>query len=166
MDGSRRSSSIHPIETAPISTISGNPGSSGSKDNKKKRISFLIALRKFVVIFAIFLLTLILLIQTFQCLRKYFSNPTYIATDVVPQSEAEFPAITICPEGNSYKDEVLWVSQDSYDWQNRYKSDVFGRIIIDISFQLKCLHCLLETRNQRLERIQKWTLTNGEMEKQ
>ena len=65
--------------------------------------------KKFVVFFALFLLTLILMIQTYQCLKKYFSNPTYIATDVVAQNKAEFPAITICPEGNSYKAEALLV---------------------------------------------------------
>ena len=36
--------------------------------------------------------------QTYQCLRKYFSFPTYVETHIVDQQLASFMAITICAE--------------------------------------------------------------------
>lgn len=41
-------------------------------------------------------------------MRKYFSKPTYVSTKVVEQHEADFPEITVCPDGSdSYKFEAL-----------------------------------------------------------
>ena len=34
-------------------------------------------------------------------------GPTYISSAIVPQKEAEFPAMTVCPESRKYKVEVL-----------------------------------------------------------
>jgi hypothetical protein len=34
-------------------------------------------------------------------------GPTYISSDFVNQKDAEFPAITVCPESNGYKLDVL-----------------------------------------------------------
>ncbi len=33
-----------------------------------------------------------------QCLEKFLAFPTYISSEVVDQSEAEFPALTVCPD--------------------------------------------------------------------
>ena len=34
-------------------------------------------------------------------------GPTYISSDIVAQEEAEFPAMTVCPESTKYKENVL-----------------------------------------------------------
>ena len=34
-------------------------------------------------------------------------GPTYISSDIVAQKEAEFPAMTVCPESTKYKENVL-----------------------------------------------------------
>ena len=34
-------------------------------------------------------------------------GPTYISSDIVAQKDASFPAMTICPEGGGYKEDVL-----------------------------------------------------------
>merc|ERR1719357_1118055 len=49
------------------------------------------------------------MIQVFMCLEKYFSVPTYISSYITDQNKADFPEITFCKEGNSYKQNVLRV---------------------------------------------------------
>ena len=34
-------------------------------------------------------------------------GPTYISSDIVAQKEAEFPAMTACPESTKYKENIL-----------------------------------------------------------
>ena len=34
-------------------------------------------------------------------------DPTYISSEIVPQKQAEFPAMTVCAETEKYKEEVL-----------------------------------------------------------
>ena len=34
-------------------------------------------------------------------------GPTYISSGILPQNEAEFPAVTACPISNGYKEDVL-----------------------------------------------------------
>ena len=52
-------------------------------------------------------LVALLTIQVIRCFEKYFGYPTYVSTKIVEQASAEFPAITICPEKNGYKEDVL-----------------------------------------------------------
>ena len=52
-------------------------------------------------------LVALLIIQVIRCFEKYFGYPTYVSTKIVHQASAEFPAITICPEKNGYKEDVL-----------------------------------------------------------
>lgn len=59
----------------------------------------------------LFVLVTILLVQITQLMVKYNEAPTYVTTDIVEQREAAFPAITICPEGDKYKSDVLKVSR-------------------------------------------------------
>ena len=40
---------------------------------------------------------------------KYADEPTYISSRIVDQWEADFPAITVCPEYNGLKSNVLQV---------------------------------------------------------
>ena len=57
--------------------------------------------------FLISVLLALLTIQVIRCFEKYFGYPTYVSTKIVDQASAEFPAITICPEKNGYKEDVL-----------------------------------------------------------
>ena len=57
--------------------------------------------------FLISVLLALLTIQVIRCFEKYFGYPTYVSTKIVHQALAEFPAITICPEKNGYKEDVL-----------------------------------------------------------
>ena len=45
-----------------------------------------------------------------NCLVIYNSWPTYTKVTVVPQNEAKYPAITICPLLDGYKEKILQVS--------------------------------------------------------
>jgi len=44
-------------------------------------------------------------------LFRYLDIPTYISTRIVSQNAAEFPALTVCPDGTSYKEDVLQVRE-------------------------------------------------------
>ena len=46
-----------------------------------------------------------------RCLEKYWDVPTYISSRIVDQMEADFPAITVCPSWNGYKQDVLMVKK-------------------------------------------------------
>ena len=42
----------------------------------------------------------------------YYNNwPIYTSTEVIPQQEAQFPAVTFCNQANGYKENVLKVSK-------------------------------------------------------
>ena len=64
-----------------------------------------------------------MLFQTVQCVIKYMQGPTYISSEIVPQKEAGFPAMTVCPVSSSkgYKVEVLREngieSYKKYNWK-------------------------------------------------
>ena len=53
--------------------------------------------------------TLICLVFFLDTRYSYIEGPTYVSTDIVPQSKAVFPAMTVCPEGGAYKKEALKV---------------------------------------------------------
>ena len=57
-----------------------------------------------------------------RCLIKYAEEPTYISSRIVDQWEADFPAITVCPEYNGLKEDVLQVrlSCKNYYMMNSY----------------------------------------------
>ena len=42
-----------------------------------------------------------------QCVQKFLQGPTYMSSEIVPQKEAEFPAMTVCPQTKEYKEDVL-----------------------------------------------------------
>ena len=52
--------------------------------------------------------------QTIQCLIKYWDFPTYISSQIVGQGEADFPAITVCPQADGLKLDVLQVCGDTF----------------------------------------------------
>ena len=49
-----------------------------------------------------------LVAQTVQLIAKYYEAPTYFTTAVLQQKDAEFPAVTICPEAK-FKEGILKV---------------------------------------------------------
>jgi len=69
--------------------------------------SFLKLCQRTVFFVALFILVGIFLLQVYQCLEKFASEPTYVSTHIVNQEKAQFPAITICPISKGYKEDVL-----------------------------------------------------------
>ena len=64
----------------------------------------------FCQVSSLFVLVVILLVQSYRCLEKYWSDPTFISTAVVEQSRAEIPAVTACPDSDrGYRLKVLKV---------------------------------------------------------
>ena len=68
--------------------------------------------QKAIYVLVLFILSLILLIQVFECIQTYYQEPTYVETKVAPQHKALFPAMTICPQNNGYNEEKLKVPFD------------------------------------------------------
>ena len=87
----------------------------------QRKVNCLKILQKTVYLLTLLVLLLLLFVQTAQCIHKYFQGPTYISTDNVDQSKAGFPALTICPESNGYKEQVLQEhgieSVKRYNWK-------------------------------------------------
>ncbi len=50
-----------------------------------------------------------MMVLLFRLSHRYIAAPTYVETEIVPQSEAIFPAMTVCPERQSFKADVLKV---------------------------------------------------------
>ena len=56
-----------------------------------------------------FILVCVLIIS---CLLEYSRWPIYTETNITPQSEANFPAMTFCPAHSGYKEHILKVYLD------------------------------------------------------
>ena len=93
------------------------------KENERK-VSKLKFLQKGIYVVALFILILLLLVQTIQCVVKFAKGPTYISSEIVPQKEAGFPALTICPESNKYKEDVLLAHGIASEKRYNYKTDL------------------------------------------
>ena len=66
--------------------------------------------QKAIYVFVLFVLTIVLLYQVWLCFEHYYKEPTYVETRIAPQHKAMFPAMTICPLNNGYKEEKLKVT--------------------------------------------------------
>ena len=66
--------------------------------------------QKAVYVLVLFILTLILLVQIWECFVQYVNEPTYVETKVTPQHKALFPAMTICPQNNGYNEDSIKVA--------------------------------------------------------
>ena len=95
-----------------------------SEKEKGRKITKLKFLQKGIYVVALFILILLLLVQTIQCVVKFARGPTYISSEIVPQKEAGFPALTICPESNKYKEDVLLAHGISSEKGYNYKTDL------------------------------------------
>ena len=57
------------------------------------------------------ILIILMIFQIVQCFLNYYAFPTYVSTGIVPQNEAQFPDITICPDSYyAYHKPRLYVS--------------------------------------------------------
>ena len=61
-----------------------------------------------------------LTVFVFQCIEMYFEHPTYLDITEVDQTEAPFPAITLCPgqKKSGYNTKVLKVRLSYYSSLN------------------------------------------------
>ena len=59
------------------------------------------------LVFVPFILVCVLIIS---CLLEYSRWPIYTETNITPQNEANFPAMTFCPAHSGYKEHILKVS--------------------------------------------------------
>ena len=86
----------------------------GEEDEVKEskhgsKIKWLKFSQKAIYVLVLFILTLVLLMQIWNCLEHFYEEPTYVETRVAPQHKAMFPAMTICPQNNGYNEEKLKV---------------------------------------------------------
>ena len=51
-------------------------------------------------------------------------GPTYISSEIAPQQEAGFPAMTVCPVSNGYKEDVLKAHGIEEIKRYNYKTDL------------------------------------------
>ena len=86
----------------------------GTQKENIASIVYLTIKQKWAYIFVLFILAIILVVQITACIVKFFNYPTYIETRIVPQDEALFPALTICPVADGYKEDVLQVTKQCY----------------------------------------------------
>ena len=77
-----------------------------SSSNKCMKI-----IQKFLYVSVLLFLCFLLAMQIANCIKTYINFPTYVETKIVPQPDAIFPAMTICPVSNGYKKEVLEVCE-------------------------------------------------------
>ena len=52
----------------------------------------------------------LLIAQSTKCVMKYVEGPTFTEMKIAKQQEAEFAAVTLCPQNNGYRADVLQVT--------------------------------------------------------
>ena len=87
----------------------GEEEDEGKESKHGSKIKWLKFAQKAVYVLVLFILTLVLLMQIWNCLVHFYEEPTYVETRVAPQHKAMFPAMTICPQNNGYNEEKLKV---------------------------------------------------------
>ena len=78
-----------------------------SQSSKKKVIVQSVKERKIIrsiYIFCLFVLCAILVVQLQKAIQYYLSYPTYTKSHLVRQSEAEFPALSICSDTSNFNE--------------------------------------------------------------
>ena len=64
---------------------------------------------RLIYFFCLFVLCAILVVQLQKAIQYYLSYPTYTKSHLVRQSEAEFPALSICSDTSNFNENVLQV---------------------------------------------------------
>ena len=75
-----------------------------SVQNVKDRKTF-----RCIYYFCFFLLCIVLVIQLQKAIRFYLAYPTYTKSHLVRQSQAAFPALSICSDSTNFNERVLQV---------------------------------------------------------
>ena len=115
--------------------------------NKSSSNNCMKIIQKFLYVSVLLFLCFLLGMQIANCIKTYINFPTYVETKIVPQPDAIFPAMTICPVSNGYKKEVLEVCE--------LISRNGGTTHITVDFSLKylwystILSCILGARNTK-----------------
>jgi hypothetical protein len=65
--------------------------------------------RKILYVVTLVLLVGWLLERSYCIFQEYLSNPTFTETVILPQYQADVPALTVCPQYNGYKKDILKV---------------------------------------------------------
>ena len=83
-----------------------------SNSSKRTKLRILRVLSSYSYYGALLVLTVFWVVQSAQCVFKFYENPTYVSTEIREQMDvdiAEFPAVTICPKNGGFKEDVLRV---------------------------------------------------------
>ena len=80
------------------------------EDGRLKKICILQKLRQLVYSFYLFVVIVGVIVQSTKCLAVFLEGPTYTDIKSVPQMDAAFPGITVCPLKNGLNESVLKVS--------------------------------------------------------
>ena len=64
---------------------------------------------RWIYYFCLFVLCTVLIVQLQKAIRYYLSYPTYTKSHLVRQSDAEFPALSICSDSSAFKKTILQV---------------------------------------------------------
>ena len=65
---------------------------------------------RLIYFFCLFVLCAILVVQLQKAIQYYLSYPTYTKSHLVRQSDAEFPALSICSDTSNFNEGVLQVT--------------------------------------------------------
>ncbi len=103
------------------------PEKEKEEDSKvSRKILLLTWSRRLIYWTAVLVLLALLAVQVSKCLRLYLDDPTYFSTKIVEQRQVPFPSVTVCPEKDGYKEDVLQVRRAGVGWSEKKKlKDVF-----------------------------------------
>ena len=94
--------------------------------------------------FCLFVLCTVLVVQLQKAIQYFLSYPTYTKSHLVRQSEAEFPALSICSDTSNFNETVLQVKIDLFRNCNIDKKD--KQILSEIRLKL-----ILEFRKRKTQ---------------
>ena len=78
-------------------------------NEKNKPVGCFPFAQKIFYVAGIIILTLVMLVEIYNCLIYYGTDPTYVEIKIAPQHKALFPAMTICPQNDGYNEVTLKV---------------------------------------------------------
>ena len=82
------------------------------RNYERSDLKCLKVIHKVAYMSAIAILVTVLGTQVNRCAIHFWNSPTYFATTFVPQQNALFPSLTICPVTAGYKKNILQVRQN------------------------------------------------------
>ena len=76
---------------------------------------------RLVYFICLFVLCTTLVVQLQKAIRYYLSYPTYTKSHLVRQSDAEFPALSICSDTSNFNETVLQVTATTFLCHTNFK---------------------------------------------